>query len=142
MIKSRWSVLNVTSLGLRMRTSREKKKLTQIQVAKLLGITNVQLSRYEADIHKPDPDLLAKMASIYEVSTDYLITGKLQKEQLNNDALSPEEQDFLTWVERELEGAFFYDFAGSPEEMKQEMMDDLRVIWKLRKGKNEDKTNK
>lgn len=134
-IQVRRRARNLTSLGKRLRASRERKKLTQVQAAEMLGITNVQLSRYESDTHKPDPDLLAKMASLYEVSTDYLITGDLQKE----DTVSPEEQDFLNWVEKELKGTFFYDFAGSPEEMKKEMMDDLRVIWKLRKGRSEDK---
>jgi len=61
------------SLGSRLRDRRDIKKKTQIEAAEHLGISNVQLSRYESDERKPDPELLAKFADYYETTVDFLL---------------------------------------------------------------------
>ena len=151
--------MKASEFGAYLRSLRRERNLTIRELESHSGVSNGYLSQMETGKRGiPSPEILKKIAKPLAVAYDDLMiaagyldssqnfsdtkTGKFQKEQANEDNVSPEEQDFLTWVERELEGAFFYDFAGSPEEMKQEMMDDLRVIWKLRKGKNEDKANK
>lgn len=61
------------SLGARLRERRELKKKTQIEASNDLGISNVQLSRYESDERKPEPELLARFAEYYNTSSDYLL---------------------------------------------------------------------
>jgi transcriptional regulator with XRE-family HTH domain len=63
------------TLGSRLKKLREKFNMSQIRVAEKLSISNVQLSRYESDDRKPEPELLAKLADLYETTTDY-ITGR------------------------------------------------------------------
>ncbi|WP_018764085.1 helix-turn-helix domain-containing protein [Bacillus sp. 105MF] len=63
----------MSTLAKRMRHLREMKDYTQTRVAKALGISNVQLSRYESGERKPDPDFIKVVADFYEVSTDYLL---------------------------------------------------------------------
>jgi HTH-type transcriptional regulator, competence development regulator len=65
----------VGTLGTRLKRLRERAELSQLKAAEIFGISNVQLSRYESDKNKPDPELLAKFAGYYEVSVDYLVTG-------------------------------------------------------------------
>lgn len=60
-------------LGKRLKQARERKKLSQIEAAKLLGISNGTLSGYERNYRDPDTNVLEKMADLYEVSTDYLL---------------------------------------------------------------------
>lgn len=60
-------------LSLRLRSARENKNLTQLQVAKLTGITNTTLSNYENATSRPDPDTLKLLAKTYNVTTDYLL---------------------------------------------------------------------
>ena len=60
------------TLGYRLKKLRENLGWSQKEAAKKFGITNFQLSRYESDTSNPDPDLIAKFAIEYEVSTDYL----------------------------------------------------------------------
>jgi transcriptional regulator with XRE-family HTH domain len=64
------------TLGQRLRNARKNKGYSQIQVFELTGINNKTLSSYETDYSKPDLDTLAKLSELYDVSLDYLITGK------------------------------------------------------------------
>lgn len=60
------------TLGARLKEAREKKRLTQIEVSKKLGISNGTLSGYERDYRDPDTATLKKLANLYEVSIDWL----------------------------------------------------------------------
>jgi HTH-type transcriptional regulator, competence development regulator len=59
-------------LGKRLKYLREKFNYSQKKVAESLGISNVQLSRYESGDRNPDPELIAAFADFYGVTTDYL----------------------------------------------------------------------
>ncbi|MFD0825811.1 helix-turn-helix domain-containing protein [Neobacillus sp. M.A.Huq-85] len=59
-------------LGKRLKFLREKYTYSQKRVADAIGISNVQLSRYESGDRNPDPELIAKFADYYEVTTDFL----------------------------------------------------------------------
>jgi HTH-type transcriptional regulator, competence development regulator len=59
-------------LGKRLKLLREKNNFSQKRVADSIGISNTQLSRYESGDRNPDPELIAKFADYYEVTTDYL----------------------------------------------------------------------
>jgi len=63
----------MSTLGRRLKAARERMGWTQTYVCKKLGIPNSTLSGYERDYRNPDPELLAKLAELYEVSTDYLL---------------------------------------------------------------------
>ncbi len=60
-------------LGKRLREARELKKLKQIDVAPLIGVTSQALSNYERGDRDPDTDTLNKLAGIYNVTVDYLL---------------------------------------------------------------------
>ena len=61
------------SLGNRLKRMREVKKLSQIEAAEKLRLSNGVLSNYERDYRDPDTGTLAQMAKLYNVSTDYLL---------------------------------------------------------------------
>src|SRR5690625_6955416 len=73
-------VLTLTDnvLGKRMRWIRDKQDLKQKKVAKSLNVSAYQLSRYESGHSKPDPELIAEIATYYNVTTDYLL-GKTDR---------------------------------------------------------------
>lgn len=60
-------------LGDRIKYLREKMSYTQKDLAKKAGLTVVQLSRYETNDRKPDPDSLKRIADVLDTSTDYLL---------------------------------------------------------------------
>lgn len=79
----------MSTLGRRLRTARERKGWSQTYVCKKLNIPNSTLSGYERDYRKPDPELLAKFAELYEVTTDYLVgrDSSAKKEDISDDVL-------------------------------------------------------
>lgn len=55
---------------------RKKKKLSQLKVAMDLNISREALSYYENGKRNPDINMLIAMSCYFNVSIDYLITGK------------------------------------------------------------------
>ena len=67
-----WSVILV-DFGARLKELRTQAGLTQLQLGKLVGVTKSVISFYELQERTPSPDVLVKLASIFHVSTDYLL---------------------------------------------------------------------
>ncbi len=55
---------------------RKKKKLNQLKVAMDLNISRESISYYENGKREPSLALLVQMSEYFNVSIDYLITGK------------------------------------------------------------------
>ncbi len=59
-----------------LRAIRKEKKLNQLQVAMALNISREALSHYETGKREPSLSLLKEMSNYFNVSIDFLITGK------------------------------------------------------------------
>ena len=68
------------NFGNRLKTLRIKKKLTQQQLADLLGLTKSVISAYENGLRYPAYDVLIKIARIFKVSTDFLLGVEIKRE--------------------------------------------------------------
>ncbi len=63
------------SFGKKIKALREKKALTQKQLAEMLGITSKTVSNYESKNMRPRKmEMYKKMAQIFEVNVNYLLT--------------------------------------------------------------------
>ncbi|OAS19286.1 helix-turn-helix domain-containing protein [Paenibacillus oryzisoli] len=82
------------TLGSRLKEAREKKRLTQVQVAEKLGISNGTLSGYERNYRDPDTSTLSELSKIYEVSIDYLTNGVVTLEKSFKDTEMEKEQKY------------------------------------------------
>ncbi|WP_068782268.1 helix-turn-helix domain-containing protein [Paenibacillus sp. GM2] len=65
------------TLGDRIKYLRELKQLTQKDLAAQAELTIVQLSRYETNDRKPDPESLRRIIDALDTSGDYLL-GRTQ----------------------------------------------------------------
>lgn len=57
----------------RLTLLRKSKKLTQVELAKILGISRGALSMYEIGQREPDFATLKRIADFFNVSADYLL---------------------------------------------------------------------
>lgn len=57
----------------RLKTLREKKGLSQSEVAKRMGIARTTYSGYELGTREPDQNTLKKLAKFFDVSVDFLV---------------------------------------------------------------------
>ena len=75
------------TLGQRLRTLRQARGLTQVQLAKASGITQRAISYYETDTGLPPATAAAALARALNVSTDELLGLKVPKvDHLGDDA--------------------------------------------------------
>ncbi|PJN53628.1 hypothetical protein PAEVO_03480 [Paenibacillus sp. GM2FR] len=60
-------------IGDRLTQLRNKKGLTQDQLAEALGVKRARYNSWENNIAKPDIEMIAKLAALHKVSSDYII---------------------------------------------------------------------
>lgn len=90
----------------RLKKLRTSKKLTQEYMANLLGITRQGYAKYEKSEAQPDFATLEKLASFFEVSTDYLLGRTENPKQLNSklpELTAKDKKDIAKQLERILE---------------------------------------
>lgn len=59
-------------IGKRLRALREGVRLTQVNIAKMLGVQQSMINRYETGKTTPAPEIFIKYADYFDVSMDYL----------------------------------------------------------------------
>ncbi|MFD2617922.1 helix-turn-helix domain-containing protein [Terrilactibacillus laevilacticus] len=114
-------------LGFRIRNLREIAGYSQKELAEKLNISNVQLSRYESNNRKPDPDTLILIADFFQVTTDYLLGRTDQVREFNFTYSSDQDIKFINRIRQfpNLE-QFINDLLDHPDKMKK-----LQEIWKI-----------
>lgn len=76
-------------LNQRIRELRAARKMSQVELAKALGVSKQSISNWENDNIQPSIEMLVKLAQVLSVPTDYLL-GLNEKDFLDVSGLSPE----------------------------------------------------
>ena len=75
-------------LNHQIRTLRLVRGMSQVELARRLGVTKQSVSNWENDNIQPSIEMLKKMADIFSVSTDYLL-GLEKEEFIDVSGLPP-----------------------------------------------------
>ncbi|MBW7651341.1 MULTISPECIES: helix-turn-helix domain-containing protein [unclassified Anoxybacillus] len=101
------------SFGDRLQELRNKMNLRQEDVAKKIGVGRTTYAMYEQGKREPDYETLLKIADLFGVSTDYLLTGQEKTDS-----------------EKHL---FFFDMDGLTEQEIEEIKKHIEFIkWKAK----------
>lgn len=114
------------SVGTRIKQLREAAELSRQDLADRLKISYYTVAKYETDDRKPDIDTLSQIASILNVSTDYLL-GRSDKRTEAIEPTLPEDftpETFAAKVAPELEG-----YSELPDEAKQTLKEVLSFLY-------------
>ncbi len=87
----------------RIQLLRQARNMSQVELAKRLGVTKQSVSNWENDNIQPSIEMLVKLAAIFSVSTDYMLG---------------------------LESGEYLDVSGLPREVIahiRQLVDDLRA---------------
>lgn len=89
------------SAGQRIRALRRSKKLTQVQLAKIAGVSSPAVTEWEKDSYLPKAASLEAMANEFGVTTEYILTGKGRelKNEINIAPIAPKMAPVLSWVQ-------------------------------------------
>ena len=71
---------------------RQEKHMTQDELAKRVGVSKAMISAYETEIRYPSYDVLIKLASVFGVTTDFLL-GLEKKRVVDITGLNDEEAE-------------------------------------------------
>ena len=74
-------MMDEKSVGARIAELRNEKKLTQVQLAEMLLISDKTVSKWEVGGGYPDISLLPALADIFECTIDYLLLGTNRTQQ-------------------------------------------------------------
>ena len=84
-------------LNERIRQLRLAKKISQVELAKILGVTKQSVSNWENDNIQPSIEMLNKIANALSVSTDYLLSRE-NKRYLDVSGLNDEQIEHLQLI--------------------------------------------
>lgn len=108
----------MSSFGLRLQALRKDRKLTQKQLGKIVGVSDVTVGYWEKNQNTPGGISLTKLARYFGVSEDFLLTGKDQKSNVTQSSIGGMQVPVISWVQagswtlesdaRNLEGAVDY----------------------------------
>lgn len=65
--------MDLLNFGNKLKELRNQNKMTQQQLAVQIGVSKSVISYYELQERIPSPEILLKLASVFHVSTDYLL---------------------------------------------------------------------
>lgn len=82
------------SLGSRLKKARNRRKLTQKMLADKVNKSVSAISSYESNVQLPPMDVLISLASVLNVSLDYL-AGLDNVEMISTKDLQPQQKEFL-----------------------------------------------
>ena len=63
----------MVNMGTKLKDLRIEKKLTQAQVAEIIGVAPSAISSYESGLRYPTYESLIRFARLFHVSTDFLL---------------------------------------------------------------------
>ncbi|AIX06311.1 helix-turn-helix domain-containing protein [Bacillus subtilis] len=103
---------------------REKKGWSKSLVAKKLGLKTMSTyANWEYGLRKPDGEMLVKIANLYGVTTDYILTGK-KPNNFNSDLFEDPDLQIA-----------FKDASDFSEEARRQAIDFIKYLKEKEKGR-------
>ena len=84
----------MVEFGVRLKALRKEKRLTQKQLASMIGVQHSVISFYEVGDRIPSVEIIIKLAAVLHVSSDYLL-GIEKKDTIDISGLSEEEKRLI-----------------------------------------------
>lgn len=128
------------SFGERVKSLRKERKMKQVDLAKILGVTERTIRNYESDEREPDLSGLNALADFFDVPLDYL-TGKTEDPKGTVEDNDDDEFEGLDEMEREMleelrknpdTMLMFYNYKDLPPEERKSV---LQLILELKRKK-------
>lgn len=126
-------MINKVNFGLRLKQLRERKRLSQIELANILEVSNGSISKWERNERQPDYETLEKIADFFNTSIDYLLGRSETKDNNNVDFSFSTPQEALSFILKQDMVADFggYDLENMSDDEIMEMADDIADMLKI-----------
>lgn len=125
----------MTKTGKRLKQLREKRGLKQTQLADIMNVSNRTISVYEKGTVVPPTENLERLATFFDVTTDYLL-GRTNNPKVSLNERGEEESTKIN-VEEMLDKAWLLKGNKVSEELKREVLGFIEFRMQQKKIKNE-----
>lgn len=122
--------MNRNVVGERIRSLRKKCGYTQEALAEKAGIARGSIGRYETGVFYPSQEVIVTLASIFHVSTDYLLGNETTKQDDDSDIWELREA-----LRRDPDRRMLFDAAKNVS--KKDILTAVKILDAL-KGNDED----
>ena len=123
-MKKKYNDNEFGELGNRIEQSRRNANLTQYQLAKKLGISQKNISKYENNESVPNGLIIRDLARILEVTADYLLFG--QEAVTKDGAIHIKDRQLAQWIK---------EVDHMDDEIKQSVISVLKLAVRCNKAK-------
>lgn len=122
--------------GKRLKEARERKDMTQSELAKAASIGESTVSFYESGKREPNYETLIKLANILDTTPNYLLTGRQEWWEKDEPPADIELEEFI-------KNHSNIKLMGNPldDKAKEDVLVFLRAAHELIKEKRKAKTN-
>ncbi len=110
--------------GLRIRSLREQRKMSQEELGRRVGRSKSVISSYENNIKIPPLDILIQIAAIFNVSLDYLV-GFDKNEMVSVENLTQQQIEVISDII-----AVFKDTSAKRSGLSERQLNILNVLMK------------
>lgn len=113
------------AFGNRLKTLREERGLSQVELAKILNIANSTLSLYESGSREPNFEILKKIANYFNVSTDYILgRNEVMSSQIENEKSHNIDEKIMNLVKER----FTDKIADLTEEQQNKVLEYIEFL--------------
>lgn len=84
-------------IGQRIRDLRKQKRMSQTELAKSAGVSQTTVTAWETGKAEPSSSAVARLADIFNVTTDYLLGRPNKQETKKNDVELSDDDVIMTW---------------------------------------------
>ena len=126
----------MSNFSIRLQELRNKKQLTQKQLADLLGVTDKAISKWENDGGMPEITILPEIAKVFNVTTDYLLTGEDNTKPLSIQELCAKNDDLELYNEHKKRNVFSKDETNNDLWYYVKKYGSLKVAMQIYKDGN------
>ena len=89
-------------IGQRIRDLRKQKRMSQTELAKSAGVSQTTVTAWETGKAEPSSSAVAKLADIFNVTTDYLLGRPNKHETKKDDVVLSDDDVIMTWLGKPL----------------------------------------
>lgn len=82
-------------IGQRIRDLRKQKKMSQSELAKIIGVTQTTITAWETGKAEPSSSAVANLADYFGVTTDYLLGRPEEKKEKDSNSVDLADMDAL-----------------------------------------------
>lgn len=114
------------TLGCRLKSLRKKMQLTGEEFGVKMNVSKPTVSLWESDKRTPNAEMLQKIANFFDVSVDYLITGKESTFTKDGYYRDPEAAEYAEYLRTRPEAKLL--FSASKDMSKEDMEEVVNYI--------------